>query len=94
MKQIKNPVGDGGDRIPRLTMVRDFGFLILDVVLDIGGVPHALGSVAAVFNGARKFASLTRAICPTNSDLSTEMFNRALKNTFFYAPVCKGTHWH
>ena len=26
-------------------------FLILDVVLDIGGVPHALGSVTAVFNG-------------------------------------------
>ena len=29
----------------------NFGFLILDVVLDIGGVPHALGSVTAVFNG-------------------------------------------
>ena len=29
----------------------NFGFLILDVVLDIGGLPHALGSVTAVFNG-------------------------------------------
>jgi len=24
---------------------------MLDVVLDIGGLPHALGSVTAVFNG-------------------------------------------
>jgi len=32
-------------------LILDFGFLILDVVLDIGGVPHALGSVTAVFNG-------------------------------------------
>jgi len=51
MKQIKNPVGDGGDRIPRLKMARDFGFLILNVVLDVGGLPHAMGSVTAVFNG-------------------------------------------
>ena len=42
MKQIKNPVGDGGDRIPRLMVARDFGFLILDVVLDIGGVSQCL----------------------------------------------------
>ena len=27
------------------------GCLIFDVVLDVGGVPHALGSVTAVFNG-------------------------------------------
>ena len=30
----------------------------------------------------------------SNSDLSSEMFNRALKNTFFCAPVCRGPHWH
>jgi hypothetical protein len=29
--------------------------------------------------GAQKFRSLTRAISPTNSDLSTNMFNRAKK---------------
>lgn len=38
----------------------NFGFWILDVVLDIGGVPHALGSVAAVFNGVPIFIYVNR----------------------------------
>ncbi len=47
----------------------NFGFLILNVVLDIGGVPHALGSVAAGSLGSYislRFAGVALAVGSLN----------------------------